>query len=117
MKLAAGRLAPPGPVSADALTFTLVKPAAGPRMMTWVSTVSPRALDRLMEEAVPGASVFPTLTRPGATQAGNFDGAAWTPTPLSVTVAGELVALLVTVTLPVRLCAMVGANATVNVAD
>ncbi len=70
-----------------------------------------------MEEAVPGASVFPTLTRPGATQAGNFDGAAWTPTPLSVTVAGELVALLVTVTLPVRLCAMFGANATVTVAD
>jgi hypothetical protein len=45
--------------------------------MTWVSTVSPRALDRVMEEAVPGASVFPTLTRPGATQKGNGELDDW----------------------------------------
>src|SRR6267378_1984358 len=31
--------------------------------ITCVSTVSPRAPDRLMKEAVPGGAVFPTLTR------------------------------------------------------
>jgi hypothetical protein len=41
--------------------------------MTWVSTVSPRALDRLMEEAVPAASVCPTLTRLEETQTGNAE--------------------------------------------
>ena len=85
--------------------------------MTWESTVSPRALDREMEEAVPGASAFPTLTRLGDTQTGNVGGADWSPTPLTVTVAGVLVALLATLTLPVRLCATVGVNTTVSVAD
>ena len=71
-----------------------------------------------MEEAVPGASVFPTLTRPGATQAGNVGvgGATTTPTPLSVTVVGEFVASLVTVTLPVRIPVATGAKAAFNVA-
>src|SRR5258708_8345997 len=39
--------------------------------MTCVSTVSPRALDRIMAEVVPGASVLPTLIRPGDTHTGN----------------------------------------------
>jgi hypothetical protein len=34
-----------------------------------------------------------------------------------VTVAGEFVALLITLTLPLTFCATVGANATVSVAD
>src|SRR3981189_271625 len=106
-------VAPPGPMSAEALTFTLVKPPAGPCTTTWVSTVSPRAPDREIEEAAPPASVLPTLSRLGATQTENDDGAGCTPTPLSVIVAGELVALLSTVTLPVALWATVGANATV----
>src|SRR5258708_37127288 len=110
-------LAPPGPVSAEALTFTLVNPPAGPCTMTCVSTVSPRALDRLMEDAVPAASAFPTRTRLGATQTGNAAEVGCIPTPLMVTLAGELVALLATVTLPVTLWATVGANATVSVAD
>src|ERR1700730_12829668 len=63
-------VAPPGPVSAEALKFTLVKPPAGPCTMTCVSTVSPRAPDREMEEAVPAASVFPTLIRLDCTHTG-----------------------------------------------
>src|SRR5260370_14167584 len=69
----AGMVAPPGPVSAEALRFTLVKPPTGPCTMTWASTVSPRALDRVMDDVVPGASVCPTLARPGITQAGNAE--------------------------------------------
>ena len=69
-----------------------------------------------MEEAVPGASVFPTLTRPGATQTGNAGGVGRTPTPLSVTVVGELVASLVAVTLPVRIPVTTGAKAAFSVA-
>ncbi len=64
-------MAPPGPVSAEALKFTLVKPPAGPCTTTCVSTVSPRAPERLMEEVVPGTSVCPTLLRPGDTHTGN----------------------------------------------
>src|SRR5258708_909926 len=69
--LDAGMVAPLGPASADALTFTFVKPFAGACTMTCVSTVSPRALDRIMAEVVPGASVCPTLIRPGNTHTGN----------------------------------------------
>src|ERR1700739_1680908 len=64
-------LAPLGPLSAEALTFTLVKPLGGPCTITWVSTVSPRAPDKVMEEVAPGASVCPTLTRLGDTHTGN----------------------------------------------
>src|SRR6266404_1250069 len=64
-------MAPPGPVSSEALTFTLANPPAGPRMTICVSTVSPRALDRLMEEVVPAASVVPTRTRLDTTHTGN----------------------------------------------
>ena len=64
-------VAPLGPASADALTFTFVKSFAGACTMTCVSTVSPRALDRVMAEVVPGASVCPTLIRPGDTHTGN----------------------------------------------
>src|SRR5260221_12358975 len=96
-------LAPPGPVSAEALTFTLVNPPAGPCTMTCVSTVSPRALDRLMEDAVPAASAFPTRTNLGATQTGNAAEAVCIPTPPSSTLDAELVTLLDMVTLPVTL--------------
>src|SRR5258708_2647795 len=64
-------VAPLGPASAEALKFTFVRPFAGACTMTCVSTVSPRALDRLMKEAVPGAPVCPTLIRPGDTHTGN----------------------------------------------
>src|ERR1700681_273825 len=105
---------PPGPVSAVALTFTLVKPPAGPCTTTCVSTASPRGPDRAMEESVPGTSVFPTLTRLGATQVLKFD---CTPVPVVEIVAGELVALLATVTPPVTLPVDVGAKVTFKVAD
>ena len=78
--------------------------------MTWLSTVSPRALERLIEEAAPGTSLFPTLTRLDSTHTGNVGGAVWTPTPLRFTIAGELVALLATLTVPLKLPAAVGAN-------
>ncbi len=89
-------VAPLGPARADALTFTLLKPPAGAWTMTCVSTVSPRALERLMEAVVPGASVLPTLTRLGDTHAGN--AAEF----VTVRVAGLLVTVpaeLLTVTL------------------
>src|SRR6266446_2240991 len=70
-------VAPPGPVSAEALKFTLLKPPAGPCTTTWVSTVSPRALDSLMEEAVPGASVCPTLVKLDSPQKGNAALDVW----------------------------------------
>jgi hypothetical protein len=41
----------------------------------------------------------------------------WVPVPDKATVAGEFVALLVTVTLPLTLPAAVGANAIVSVTD
>ncbi len=42
-----------------------------------------------MEEAVPGASVGPTLTRLGATHAVNAELDGVTPTPLREIVVGE----------------------------
>jgi len=117
MTLDTGIVAPAGPVSTEELKFTLLKPAAGACTIIWVSTVSPRALDRLMEEAVPAASVFPTRTRLDCTQTGNADATGVTPVPVREIIAGEFVALLITLTLPLTLRATVGANATVSVAD
>jgi len=51
---------PPGPVSAEALKFTLVKPLAGARTTTGCQPVSPRALDSAIKETVPAASVIST---------------------------------------------------------
>jgi hypothetical protein len=61
-------------------------------------------------------AVVPTRTLPKAMLVGVTVRPAWTPVPLSVMVAGELVALLTTETLPVTLPATVGANTTLNVA-
>src|SRR5260370_1053016 len=72
--LEAGIVAPPGPVSALALRLTLVKPPAGACTTTCVSTVSPRAPERLMEEVVPGTSACPTRLRLGGTHTGNAVG-------------------------------------------
>ena len=85
--------------------------------MTWVSKVSPRAPEILMRLVVPGASASPTRTRPGATQAGNGGIVAGIPTALRVTVAGELVALLSTVTAPITVPAASGEKAIFSVAD
>src|ERR1700719_194976 len=105
---------PPGPVRAVALTLTLDKPPAEPCTTTCVSTVSPRAPNSAMEESVPGASVFPTLTRLGATQVLKLD---CTPVPVMEIVDGELVALLATVTPPVTPPVDVGAKVTFKAAD
>ncbi len=82
-------VAPAGPVSAEAFKFTLLKLPEGACTTTCVSTVSPRALDRLMEEAVPAVSVAPTLSRLGATQTVNVGGI----TAFTVRVAALLVTL------------------------
>src|SRR5260221_3833724 len=111
---AAGIETPFGPVRAVALTFTLVKPPAGPCTTTWLSTVSPRAPERLIEESVPAASVCPPRTRLDAPQALKFE---CTPLPVKEMVDGELVALLATTTLPVALPVAAGANVTFIVAD
>src|SRR5215467_3982525 len=63
-------VAPPGPVSAEALMLTFVRPPDGPCTATCVAIVSPRALDKLMEVVVPGASFCPTLTKRGDTHTG-----------------------------------------------
>src|SRR5260370_41105690 len=84
--LEAGRVTPPGPVSALALRLTLVKPPAGACTTTCGSTVSPRAPERLMEEVVPGTSACPTRLRLGDTHTGNAVGL------VTVSVAGWLVA-------------------------
>src|SRR5882757_1414235 len=105
---------PFGPVRAVAVTLTFVKPPAEPWTTTCVSTVSPRAPDSAMEESVPGASVCPTLFKLGDTQVVKFD---CTPVPLMEIVAGELVALLATVTLPATPPVDVGANVTFRAAD
>src|SRR5260370_35781229 len=92
-----GIVAPPGPVSAEAPRFTLVKPLEGACTTICVSTVSPRAPDRLMEEGVPAASVLPTLSRLDATHAVNVGGMA----AFTVRVAAVLVTVpsqLLTVT-------------------
>src|SRR5262252_364782 len=80
----AGIVAPLGPVRVEALTLTLVRPPEGACKTTWLSTVSPRALEREMEEFEPRVSVFPTRSRPVTTQVGNafekdmsFDGVAF----------------------------------------
>lgn len=103
-----------GPVRAVALTLTLDKPPAGPCTTTCVSTVSLRAPDNAIEESAPGASVFPTLVKLGATQVLKF---VCTPVPVIEIVAGELVALLATVTPPVTLPVNDGAKVTFKVAD
>src|SRR6266404_1228287 len=108
---------PFGPVSAEALALTLVRPEPTPCTTTCVSTVSPRAPDRLIEEVVPRASVFPTRTRLGETQTGKAALAACAPVPDKEIVAGEFVALLVSVALPVTLPVADGAKVTFMVAD
>jgi hypothetical protein len=79
-----------------------------------VSTVSPRAPNNAIEETVPGPSVVPTLVKLGATQVLKFD---CTPVPVMEIVAGELVALLATVTPPVTLPVDAGAKVTFKAAD
>src|SRR5882672_2341305 len=113
---AAGIEKPLGPARAVALTFTFVKPPAGPCTTTWLSTVSPRAPERLIEDNVPAVAVFPTRTILGATQAVKFEFEC-TPVPDAATVEGEFVALLATTTLPVTLPVAEGANVTFIVAD
>src|SRR5260370_13010327 len=96
----AGIVGAPGPVSGDALRFTLVKPLEGACTTICVSTVSPRAPDRLMEEVVPAASVLPTLSRLDATHAVNVGGmAAFTVrvAAVLVTVPAELLTVTPTV--------------------
>src|SRR5260221_5692497 len=78
---------PLGPARAVALKLTFVKPASGARTTTCVSTVSPRAPNRLMEDAEPGASVAATLSRPGAVQTASVPGFV----ALTVSVAALLV--------------------------
>src|SRR5260221_8055539 len=80
---------PLGPARAVALKLTFVKPASGARTTTCVSTVSPRAPNRLMEDAEPGASVAATLSRPGAVQTASVPGFV----ALTLSVAALLVAL------------------------
>jgi hypothetical protein len=61
--------------------------------------------------------VTPVVTFPKLTEAGVTEICDCTPVPLSAMVAGELVALLVTVTPPLKLPLAVGANATSNEVD
>jgi hypothetical protein len=109
-------VAPLGPVRFDAVILTFVRPPAGAFTMIWVSTYSPRPPERLTEEVVPGASLGPTLTRPGATHVLNAEFDCVVPVPLREIVAGEFVALLATTTLPVTLPEPVGAKVTFKVA-
>ena len=69
----------------------------------------------MIVEVVPGASVCPTLARLDITQAG-YAALCCTPLPERVTVAGEFVALLLAVTLPVMLPVAEGAKLTLKVA-
>jgi hypothetical protein len=71
----------------------------------------------LIEEVVPRASVLPTRTRLGETQTGKAALAACAPVPDREIVAGEFVALLVSVAVPVTLPVADGANVTFKVAD
>src|SRR5215472_4995554 len=112
----AGIVAPLGPVRAEALKFTLVRPPAGAWTTTCASTVSPRALDRTREEVEPGASVCPTRSKLDCTHTGNGAAVGVTPTPVKPMVAGEFVALLATDTLPVAFPAVEGAKPTFKVA-
>jgi len=62
-------------------------------------------------------ALLPTRTFPKLTLAGLDASVPCTAVPLKPIVAGELVALLATDTLPVTLPAAVGANATFRVTD
>ncbi len=62
-------------------------------------------------------ALFPVMTLPKAALDGVAESCGWTPVALSAMVAGELVALLATDTLPVTLPATAGANATFRVTD
>src|SRR5207244_97535 len=84
----AGIVTPLGSARAVALKLTFVKPPAGARTTTCASTVSPRAPNRLMEDAPPGASFVPILSRLGAVQTAT-DAGFVAPT---VSVAALLVA-------------------------
>src|SRR5438128_2533506 len=110
-------VAPFGPVRAEALRLTLVRPEPLPCTTTCVSTVSPRAPDRLIEEVVPSASVFPTRTKLGETQTGKAALAGCAPVPDREIVVGEFVAVLATDTEPLTLPAAEGAKATFNATD
>ena len=61
--------------------------------------------------------VTPVVTLPKLTEAGVTEICDCTPVPLRAMVAGEFVALLVTVTPPLKLPLAVGANATLNEVD
>ena len=61
--------------------------------------------------------VTPTVTLPKLTLEGVTEICGCVPVPLSEIVAGELVALLTTVTLPARLPAEAGANVTLKEVD
>src|SRR5215467_4673209 len=104
-----GMVAPFGPLNGEALTLTLDKPPVGACTTTCVSTVSPRAPERLMEEVLPGGSVCPARTRLDCTHTGKDALAGVSPTPLKPIVAGELVALLAIDMLPAALPATAGA--------
>src|ERR1700739_4191925 len=114
--LEAGIVAPPGPVSAEALKFTLDKPPAGPCTITCVSTVSPRPLNRVIDKLEPAASVCPPLTRLDMTHAGK-EALDCRPLPDSATTVGELYALLANEILPDALPAADGTNCTGRLLD
>ena len=61
--------------------------------------------------------VFPVFRLPKSIDAGDIEICDCTPVPLSAIVAGELVALLITDTAPLKLPLAVGANATLNEVD
>src|SRR5256885_6531087 len=107
-------LAPAGPVSAEALRFTLVRPLVGPCKIMCVATISPRALDNAMEAVVPAAAVLPTRTMLDVTHTGYAALAGCTPVPVTPTTAGEFVALLPTIMLPVMLPVIPGAKVTLK---
>src|SRR5690348_3817194 len=69
--LEAGMEAPAGPVRGEAERLRLVKPEVGAWTISWESTVSPRAEERVTAETAPGASVCPTLSRLEATHTRN----------------------------------------------
>src|SRR2546423_15164615 len=96
-------LAPAGPVSAEALRFTLVSPLVGPCTIICVSPISPRALDNAMEAVVPAAAVLPTRPMLGEPHTGYAALAGCPPVPVPPPTAGEFVALLKIVTVPAAL--------------
>src|SRR5712692_610939 len=62
-------------------------------------------------------ALFPVMTLPKAALDGVAESCGCTPVPLREMAAGELVALLVTLTLPVTLPVTPGANSTFSVTD